>query len=290
MDRIGLPEAWETTLGNPESIVAVLDTGIDHDNQDLVSKLVGEVNFTSSATSDDLNGHGTHIAGTITQVAPACSLLNVKVADDAGNCRTSEVAEGIVWAADNGAKVINLSLSMIASPNLEEAVNYAWDKGAVVVAAAGNETSSAPTYPAAYTNCIAVAATDESGSLASFSNHGDWVDVAAPGVCIYSTWLDNQYEAKSGTSAAAAVVSGVAALVFSVAEDTNGSGITSDEVRQAIENNSCPIGTTHAGKGRINAYQAVRAVASLHSVSSQVAESTTWTKTEAGNKSTVTLA
>jgi len=257
-------------------IVAVLDTGIDHDNRDLLGKVVGEANFTDSTTSDDLNGHGTGVAGTIAQVAPGCCLLNVKVADDAGDAQPSWIARGIRYAADNHANVINISLfGGPPSRDVEEAIDYASGKDALVVAAAGNHGSSAPTYPACYSNCIAVAASDESDSLASFSNHGDWVNVAAPGVQIYSTGLDNQYEATGGTSSAAALVSGEAALVFSVAADAKGNSITSDEVRQAIENTCSPINADGVGKGRINACAAVGALASLDSVSSQVAGATT---------------
>lgn len=149
INKIGAPEAWETTSGSPGVIVAVLDTGIDQDNQELVSRVVGEVNFTNSTTSDDLNGHGTHVAGTIAGIAPECQLMNVKVLDDAGRCQASLVAKGITWAVDNGAKVINMSLSGVeSSADLEEAVNYAWSRGALMVAAAGNDSGSAPTYPA----------------------------------------------------------------------------------------------------------------------------------------------
>ena len=268
LNSIGAAEAWETTTGDPGIIVAVLDTGIDQNNQDLSSKVVGEVNFSDSTTSDDLNGHGTHMAGTIAAIAPECRLMNVKVADDAGKCQASVVARGIRLAVDNGAKVINMSLDVASSSDLEKAVNYAWSKGALVVAAAGNDGNSAPTYPASYANCVAVAATDESDSLASFSNHGDWVDVAAPGDCIYSTWLDNQCEVKSGTSPAAALVSGVAALVFSVVTDNNLDRSVNDKVRQAIENSCSPINADGVGKGRVNALEAITQAASSSSVSS----------------------
>jgi thermitase len=167
------------------------------------------------------------------------------------------IAKGIIWAVEHSAKVINISLCVKSSPELEEAVDYAWSQGAVIVAAAGNEGKSVPVYPASYTNCLAVAGTTENDSLALLSNHGDWVDVAAPGSDIYSELPQNQYGYKSGTSSAVAHVSGVAALVFTVAEDTNGNGVINDEVRQAIENSCSPIGVDGVGKGRINAFEAV---------------------------------
>ena len=257
VSKIEAPQAWQIAKGNQSVIVAVLDTGIDKNNQDLADKVVAKVNFTDSPTSNDLYGHGTHIAGTIAAIAPECQLMNVKVADDAGGCEPSTVARGIIWAVDHGAEVINLSLCTKSSPDLEEAVNYAWNRGAVIVAAAGNLGGATPVYPAYYANCIAVAATNENDSLALLSGHGDWVDVAAPGFKIYSDLPHNQYGYKSGTSIAVAHVSGEAALVFSVAKDANGDGVINDEVRQAIENSCSPIGVDGVGNGRINAFEAV---------------------------------
>jgi len=255
--KIEAPQAWQITRGDRSIIVAVLDTGINKDNQDLADKVVAEVNFTNSPTSDDVYGHGTHMAGTIATIAPECQLMNVKVADDMGRCEPTVVARGIIWAVNQGARVINISLAMQASPDLIEAVNYAWGQGAIIIAAAGNKGGSEPSYPAYYVNCLAVAGTNENNSLALLSSHGDWVDVAAPGFNIYSELPQNQYGYKTGTSAAGAHVSGVAALVFSVAEDSNGNGVINNEVRQAIENSCSPIATDGVGNGLVNAFQAV---------------------------------
>ena len=255
--KIEAPQAWQITRGDQSCIVAVLDTGINKDNPDLADRVVAEVNLTDSPTSDDLYGHGTHMAGTIAAIAPECRLMNVKVADDAGRCEASVVARGIIWAVDHGAKVINISLSMKASTDLEEAVNYAWSQGAILIAAAGNKGGSEPSYPAYYVNCFAVAGTNENNSLALLSSYGDWVDVAAPGFNIYSELPQNQYGYKTGTSAAGAHVSGVAALVFSVAEDDNGNGAVNDEVRWAIENSCTPIAVDGVGQGLVNALQAL---------------------------------
>jgi thermitase len=257
VDKIEVPQAWQITRGDQSVIVAVLDTGINEDNQDLAGRVVAEVNFTNSPTSDDVYGHGTHMAGTIAAVAPGCRLMNVKVADDTGKCEPSVVARGIMWAVDHGARVINLSLAMVGSPELEQAVNYAWSLGAVLVAAAGNKGTSEPSYPAYYDNCLAVAGTNENDALALLSSYGDWVDVAAPGFNIYSELPENQYGYKTGTSAAGAHVSGVAALVFSVAEDTNGNGVVNDEVRWAIENSCTSIAVDGVGRGLVDALEAV---------------------------------
>jgi thermitase len=255
--RIEASRAWQITRGDQSIIVAVLDTGINKDNQDLAERVVAEVNFTDSPTSDDLYGHGTHMAGTIVAIAPECRLMNVKVADDMGRCEPSVLARGIVWAVDHGAEVISMSLAVAASADLEKAVNYAWSQGAVIIAAAGNKGGSEPSYPAYYANCLAVAGTDKNNSLALLSSHGDWVDVAAPGFNIYSELPQNQYGYKTGTSTAVAHVSGVAALVFSVAEDSNSNGAVSDEVRWAIENSCTPIAGDGVGQGLVNAFQAV---------------------------------
>jgi len=257
INKIEAPQAWQITRGGQPIIVAVLDTGINQDNLDLADRVVAEVNFTDSPTSDDLYGHGTHMAGTIAAIAPDCRLMNVKVADDAGRCEPSVVARGIAWAVDHGAEVINISLSMKASANLEEAVDYAWSQGAILIAAAGNKGGSEPSYPAYYVNCLAVAGTNKNNTLALLSSYGDWVNVAAPGFNIYSELPQNQYGYKTGTSAAGAHVSGVAALVFSVAEDANGNGAVNDEVRWAIENSCTPITGDGVGQGLVNAFQAV---------------------------------
>jgi len=262
VDKISVPQAWEVTKGDESIIVAVLDTGIDENHRDLAGRVILEVNFSDSPTCDDLYGHGTHTAGIIAAIAPECRLMNVKVADDIGRCEASTAARGIIWAVNHGAKVINMGFCVESSPDLEQAINYAWSQGAVIVAAAGNEGKSTPVYPAYYANCLAVAATNVNDSLALLSNHGDWVDVAAPGFNIYSTLPQDEYGYKSGTSSAAAHVSGVAALVFSVAKDTNGNGVINDEVRQAIESSCSPINATGVGKGNINAFEAVTEVIS----------------------------
>jgi thermitase len=179
--------------------------------------------------------------------------MNVKVADDRGECRAEAVAAGIVWAVDNGANIINISLELKEpAAALREAIEYAWNRGAVIIAAAGNDGSELPTYPAYYKNCIAVAAITEDNQLVPLSNHGDWVDVAADGLNIFSTLPDNRYGYKTGTSFAAASVSRLAALLFGVTIDQNGNGRRNDEVRVAIEAGCRRIGISGVGKGRID--------------------------------------
>lgn len=268
---IDAPEAWDLSTGGAVR-VAVLDTGIDQNHEDLASKIMANKNFTTSRTVDDRYGHGTHVAGIIGAVtdngkgvagtAPGCALMNVKVLDDQGRGYYSWVASGIVWAADNGAKVLNLSLGG-ASPSdtLKAAVDYAWGKGVVLVAAAGNNGTSDPYYPAYYDPCIAVTATDSNDGKASFSNYGAWVDVAAPGVDIFSTVPNHRnrlsllnYGYLSGTSMAAPFVSGTAALVWATSYGTDNAS-----VRARVQNAADAIPGTgeYWVYGRVNAYNAV---------------------------------
>jgi thermitase len=256
-----MPSLWHVEDASPV-LVAVLDTGIDASHAELSGRVVAGVNLESSATADDIYGHGTAVAGIIAAaddglgiigLAPQSRLVNVKVADDEGKCRLSALAEGIVWAVDSGARVINISIELSESaPALKKAVDYAWNSGAVIVAAAGNDAGSQPVYPASYENCIAVTAIREDGTLAPLANYGDWVDVAAPGFNIYSILPDNAYGYKHGTSFAAAHVSGLAALLFSVVTDIDGNGRLNDEVRRAIESGCEAIDIDGTGWGSIN--------------------------------------
>ena len=271
LTKVEAPQAWETTTGSPSINIAVLDTGIDFDHPDLADKIISSIDFAYSSSVDDVYGHGTHVAGIaaaltnngigVAGLGYTSTIMNVKVLSDSGSGAYSWIASGIIWAADNGAEVINMSLGgSSASSTLEEAVNYAWSKGVVVVAAAGNSGSTTPMYPAYYTNCIAVAATDGNDARASWSNYGDWVDVAAPGVSIYSTHKNGTYVYKSGTSMASPHVAGLAGLVLTTVSDANGDGKLNDEVRSRIETNCDDIGVSGIGYGRINAAQAVGSV------------------------------
>ncbi|MFH0943227.1 MAG: S8 family serine peptidase [Candidatus Beckwithbacteria bacterium] len=276
---IDAPTAWDTTQNGVK--VAILDCGINENHPDLAGKVVDRKDFTNSASgTNDVYGHGTHVAGIVAAVTnnndgvagvcPGCSLLNGKVLNDSGSGAYSWIASGITWAADNGAKVINLSLGGSAtSATLENAVNYAWNKGVVVVAAAGNSNDSSYTYPAAYTNSMAVAATDNQDKRAYFSSYGwQWVDVAAPGVFVYSTWKNSSshydpqpecdltvcYKYASGTSMSTPIVAGVAGLVW-----TSNYNQSAASVRARIESTADKIsGTgTYWSAGRVNAANAV---------------------------------
>lgn len=270
METINAPAAWDLATGSADVIIAILDTGIDTKHEDLAGKIVASENFSSSNTAEDRAGHGTHCAGTAAAISGNetgiaglgynASLMNVKVLGDNGSGFHSQIAEGIIWAADNGADVISMSLGGgNRSSVLQEAIKYAWGKGALVVAAAGNAGTSSQSYPACYGQCIAVAATDSADRLYSFSNYGSWVDVAAPGSS-YSTLPGNRYGNMSGTSMAAPFVSGLAGLLFSIAKDADGDGMINDEVRDAIESTCADIGNRDFG--RIDAGAAVASLIS----------------------------
>lgn len=269
LSKIQAPGAWDASHGSANTSIAILDTGIKANHPDLLGKIRASVNCTTSSscpsyTGTDPDGHGTHVAGiasAITNNAEGVAgisweggLLDVKVLSDYGTGYYSWIANGIYWAADNGAEVINLSLGGSSSSYaLQNAVDYAWGKGVVVIAAAGNNGSSSRIYPAYYTNTISVAATDTFDQKANFSNYGSWVDVAAPGVSILSTYRSG-YSYFSGTSMATPFVSGLAALVKG-----QHMSWTNSQVRGQIESTADPISGTGSywTHGRINACRAV---------------------------------
>lgn len=253
--------AWDKTHGNPNIKVAIVDTGIQQDHPDLTGKVVLEKNFSTSPSVVDANGHGTHVAGAVAAktnngvgVAGAgfdTSLINAKALADNGSGYYDQIASAIVWSVDNGAMVVNLSLGGTASSTvLQNAVNYAQSKGVVLVAAAGNSGSTTPYYPANYPYVVSVAATDQADKRASMSNYGSWVDVAAPGVGILSTYKSSGYATMTGTSMASAYVSGIAALV---ASKQNCSGQC---IIDTVQQTSDPIAIGVVKYGRINAYKA----------------------------------
>lgn len=271
-------EAWGVTLGSSSIAIAILDTGIDQSHVDLAAKIVKNMNFTDSATVDDKYGHGTHVAGSaaattnngtgVAGTCPNCTLYNVKVLNDSGSGAWSWIANGITWAANNGAKVISMSLGgSVGSRTVQTAVDYAWSKGVVLTAAAGNNGSKQRSYPAYYSNVIAVAATDSKDLKASWSNYGQWVDVAAPGAAILSTAPDHansiwgtgvSYGTISGTSMATPHVAGLAGLIWSTGLCAAGDNAC---VRGRIENKADSISGTgnYWSHGRINAYKSVTA-------------------------------
>lgn len=258
------PAAWEITRGSSGQEVAIIDSGVDYTHPDLNDKTIRGYDFVDNDYYPmDLSNHGTHVAGTaaaetnngsgIAGMSPNTSILAVRALDASGSGSLNDIADAIRYSADAGAEVINLSLGCNCdTQTLENAVNYAWNKGVVVVAAAGNDGVSTTFEPASYANVIAVGAVDRSNNIASFSNYGTWVDVTAPGVSIASTVPNNGYAYMSGTSMASPHVAGLAALLAS-------QGRSNTNIRAAIEQTADPIyGTgTYFEHGVINSYEAV---------------------------------
>ncbi|MEB3329423.1 MAG: S8 family serine peptidase, partial [Candidatus Sericytochromatia bacterium] len=241
--------AWGRSTGQGGPVVAVLDTGVDAAHPDLVGQLEpGFDTFNGDADAADDHGHGTHVAGIIAAVggngvgaagvAYGARLLPIKVLGANGIGRLSAVVDGLAVAVERGARVVNLSLGApFESRALRDAVAEATAANVLVVAAAGNAGNTFPVYPAAYPGVVAVGASTLAGTRASFSNHGAWVTIAAPGERVFSTsWTRARpagyvpYTTMSGTSMAAPHVAGAAAVVWAL-HPTWGQ----DQVRQRLE-------------------------------------------------------
>jgi subtilisin family serine protease len=293
---IDAPEGWERAIGSRSVVVAVIDTGIDYTHPDLVDNIwVNDDEVPGNGIDDDGNGyvddrygydfayrdadpmdresHGTHCAGTIgavggngigvVGVAQHVSLMAVKFLNDSGSGWTSDAVDAVVYAVDNGAQVLSNSWGGGGfSTALEEAIDYARQRGVLFVAAAGNSRSDNdryPHYPSSYevSNVLAVAATDHNDALSSFSSYGATsVDLGAPGSSIYSTTPGNGYGYKSGTSMATPQVSGAAAVIKSL--DPN---LDAEDIKQRIMDSVDPLptlaGITVTG-GRLNLDEALR--------------------------------
>jgi subtilisin family serine protease len=254
----GFPAAWNQSRASSPVTIAVVDTGVDPAQPDLRGALLAGFDFVNqTGDAPDDEGHGTAVAGIIAArsnnregiagICPSCSIMPVKVLDKNGTGDDTVVAAGIVWAADHGAQVINLSLGGPgATPELGAALAYARGKGVIIVAAAGNDGVTTPFYPAADPNALSVAATDNRDHPYAWSNHGSWVDLTAPG-CNPAPNLEGGYDNFCGTSSAAPVVVGLVGLALATSPTA-----TRDEVAQALEHGAVPI-TGFVQYGRINA-------------------------------------
>lgn len=270
--KMHLPEAWEMTQGQADVVTAVIDTGVDMDHPDLVNRLAaGHDYINDDDDPDDDNGHGTMAAGIIvaatdnqTQVAGVTwqgKVMPMKVLDSKGNGNDSDVIAAIIDAADQGARVINLSLGgPESSPALQDAINYAYGKGVVIVAASGNHQSydleKSVFYPAACDHVIAVGAIDSDSEIAYYSNYGSQMDVVAPGSNIIGLSNDGGLVAGDGTSFAAPHVAGLAALL--IAYDDS---LTPSQTEVYITNSTTDLGDPgwdeYYGEGLVDAYTAL---------------------------------
>jgi subtilisin family serine protease len=259
--------AWTTSTGSSSVVVAVLDTGVDYNHADLKGAFSGGYDFVNNdSTPADDYGHGTEVAGVIAArgnngigVAGecwTCTIMPVKVLNSSGSGSYSGIVNGITYAADHGARIINMSLGGTAgSSTLQNAVNYAWNKGVLLIAAAGNAGTTDFNYPGAYDPVVAVAASDSRDARYSWSSYGSWVEVAAPG-CDETTALGGGYAEPCGTSFASPMTAGIAALMASA-----NSSASNATLRNALINNTDSVGS-YVIHGRVNASKALAAVGS----------------------------
>lgn len=281
--KINMPAAWEISKGTG-AIVAVIDTGVKQTLADFANthfmKGYDFVNLDNDPTDDQ--GHGSHVAGIIAQssnnnvgvagIAYDCTIMPVKVLNSNGSGTYDQIINGIIYAVDHGAHILNLSLcGVIGSNALQNAINYAWYNGCLVVCAAGNSIVSTYVYPATYSNSFSVAATNFNDQRANYSNYGVAVDISAPGGdtvdwngCGYPEGIlqgtfgtsGDGYYFFTGTSMSCAHVSGLAALLKS--QDPSR---TNSQIRNIIEASAVDLGTPGwdpiFGWGRINAYAAL---------------------------------
>lgn len=263
-DNPRFPTAWSSTTGSSSVVVAVVDSGVDASHEDLAGAVLPGYNFVAGNTdTTDDNGHGTEVAGIIAArgnngvglagACWSCKILPVKVLGADGHGTYSNMESGVRWAADHGAQIINLSEGgAVDDPTLRDAIDYAVGKGAVVVLAAGNSSSSDPTagtggYPAYYapgiSGAISVGGADFTSTLYSWSNYGSWVELAASG-CFVSTAKDGGYADVCGTSFAAPQVAGLAGLLLSAAP-----GTSPGQVEAQLEAHTLPVAGAHTVAG-----------------------------------------
>ncbi|MDP9372794.1 MAG: S8 family peptidase, partial [Chloroflexota bacterium] len=266
---IGAERAWDITRGGPV-VIAVLDTGISPTHPDLADRLVTGYDFVNDdADPADDNGHGTFTGGVaaargnnglgVAGIAWDARLMPVKILDGDGRGPVSVFAQGIRYAVENGAKVVNVSAGVpVPSQAMEMAVAYAIGQGVTVVAAAGNGRDELPNYPAAYPSVLAVSASTANDDIADFSSYGAHIWLAAPGRDIVSTYFReaDTYAQQSGSSAAAPFVSGTVALMLSQRP-----GLAPRTVREILRATAVDLGPPgldpQSGNGRLDVYHAI---------------------------------
>jgi serine protease len=277
--QVRAPEAWDTTEGSSDVTIAVVDQGVKYDHPDLEAQFGSDkgkdfVDSDQDPMPDSMADeyHGTHVAGIAsattnngTGVAGMSdsTIISGRSLSEEGSGSTSDIADAVQWAADQGADIINMSLGGGGyTDTMKNAVSYAVDNGALPICANGNDSNSSVSYPAAYEECIGVSAVDENEALASFSNYGPKTDVAAPGVDILSCWTEykstygGKYNEISGTSMACPATSGVAALGLAA-----NPGWSVSELRSKLKETAVDIGLSSdkQGSGRVDAANLVGA-------------------------------
>lgn len=277
VDRIDAELVWPTGNSADPIKVGIIDTGISLSHPDLAANIKGAYNAINTRRSaNDDNGHGSHVAGIVAALnnaigvvgaAREADLYAIKVLSSSGSGYLSDIIEGIDWAIIRDLDVINMSLGTTADvQSFHDAVIRAYSAGIIIVAAAGNN-GGAVNYPGAYPEVIGVGATNSSNTIASWSSRGPEVDLAAPGVSIYSTYKGSGYATLSGTSMASPHVAGAAALLLNRAiraeEDADGNGTWDpEEIKARLQATATDLGAAGAdplyGAGLVNAFAAVQ--------------------------------
>lgn len=264
LQKIEAAQAWTLSTGSSNVTIAILDTGVDASHPDLASKIIpGRNIYNNNSDTTDIHGHGTAVAGVaaaasnngigVSSVAWGSMIMPIRISDPTGMASASDIANGITWAADYGARVANISYYVSGIKTISSAAKYFQGKGGIVVTAAGNYGvfESAQDDPFLLT----VGATDPQDALYSYSNHGNNLDLVAPGNNT-TTLIGGQYGAGGGTSFASPVVAGVAALILSVNPSQ-----TASQVIEILKENSDDLGVSGwdstFGSGRVNAGRAV---------------------------------
>ncbi len=272
LQKIGWDKVYGKIAPKGTATVALLDTGIDATHPDLKNNIVvGTSILDGSNGFTDPSGHGTQMAGIIAAVTgngkgiagvayAGVKVMPITVLDAAGIGQDTDIIQGIVWAVDHGANILLMAFSNHDfSQNLQDALDYAWSKGTVLVAATGNNATSTPTYPAGNRGVIGISATDETDLLAATSNFGLDTFLAAPGTNIYTTTLGNTYNYVSGTSASSAIVAGVAGFM-----KANDSKLSNGAIVGRLAKSADSVGSasnlnnqTMYGNGRVDMAKAI---------------------------------
>ncbi|MFZ7111158.1 MAG: Ig-like domain-containing protein, partial [Desulfatiglandales bacterium] len=263
LPKISAPAGWDLNVGSEGEPIAIIDSGVDPTHPDLAAKLLTGYNFVGDNTdTHDVLGHGTAVAGSsaaitnnttgVAGVAWNNPIMPLAVLGADNLASYYDVAAAVIYAVDRGVRVINISLGGPSiSYTMQNAVTYAWNHGALVFASAANSNTSTPHYPAACTYAVAVSATTSTDTKASFSNYGDWIDIAAPGSSILTTNRGGGYGSWSGTSFSSPIAAGLAALIWSVDPS-----LTNAEVLDIMTRNADDLGDPgfdiYFGYGRIN--------------------------------------
>jgi len=261
--------AWQLTLGTKDVVVGILDTGIDTLHDDLKANFIGGANLVSgSASIQDGHGHGTSMSGIVAAEIDngigiagisQSSLMMIKMVNDSGFYVDADLIEGIIYAADHGVNILSMSLEGDETEPIaliQEAVEYAWDKGCLLCAISGNDGKYGSDYPGAYEHVMSVGASTKTDQRAFYSNYGDKVDILAPGDWIYTTALFSDYYAYKGTSMACPQVAGLAALIWCVHPEW-----TNQEVLDKIISSADTIDTDMGQALRMNSRKALDIIA-----------------------------